>query len=43
MTEQQFKKKLLIRIIASVFLFVTGVVLYLYITFQQGTFEPYTF
>ena len=43
MTEQQFKKKLLIRIIASTVLFVTGVILYLYVIFQQGAFNPYTF
>ena|GEM_PF-3104211 len=43
MTEQQFRKKLIIRIIASAFLFVTGIFLYLYITVWCGIVEQTTF
>ena len=43
MTEQQFKRKLIIRIIASAFLFATGIFLFLYFTLRHGIVEPYAF
>ena len=41
MTEQQFKKKLIIRIILGAFLFITGV--YLYLTLRNGISISYAF
>ena len=43
MTEQQFKKKVIIRIVASTFLFATGIFLYLYTMVLDGMPEPHAF
>jgi len=43
MTEQQFKKKVIIRMFAGAFLFATGVFLYLYTVVWGGMPEPHAF